>query len=98
MANASITIDQFKDVLKRLEKLEHRGVEVPINTNKEINELKEKYYGIDKRTEVTDTKIDSLRTEMHAKINSLRTELRITFGITLTALIAIGIKIFTSSI
>ncbi|ODS37949.1 MAG: hypothetical protein A7315_12995 [Candidatus Altiarchaeales archaeon WOR_SM1_79] len=104
MANAHITVDEFKELLKRVEKLEYREVEVPTDIGKDVDELKERYYGIDKRTEVTDTKIDSLRTEMHveinslrtemhSEINSLRTELRITLGAILAVLITIGIKL-----
>ncbi|NCN65779.1 MAG: hypothetical protein GW910_06985 [Candidatus Altiarchaeum hamiconexum] len=38
---------------------------------KDVEELKGKYYNIDKRTEVTYTKIDALRIEMNEKFNSL---------------------------
>jgi len=125
MANTYITIDQFRDVLKRLEKLEHKHkeIEIPISISKDVHELKEEYRNIQKDVAVTDTKIggleakmderfntmnerfdtvdekvNSLRTEMNEKINSLRTEIRVTFGILLTVMIAIGIKIFTSSL
>jgi len=63
------------------------------------------------RTE-TNGRFESVRAEMHGgfnvmnekfktqdeKINSIRTEHRITFGIVITVLIAIAVKIFTSSI
>ena len=106
MANTHITIDQFENLLKRVEKLEYRTEEV------DVDEVKERYYKIEKEVAVTDTKIDSLEKVMNErfntvderfntvdeKINSLRTELRVTFGILLTVMIAIGIKIFASSI
>jgi len=112
MANAYITAGEFENLLKRVEKLEHKVVEVPVDVSRDFDELKEKYYGLDKRTEVTDTKIDSLRIEMHnefksvrremderfnttnEKISSIRTEIRVTFGILLTVMIAIAIKIY----
>ena len=99
MANTHITIDQFENLLKRVEKLEYRTEEV------DVCELKERYYNIEKEVAVTDTKIDSLEKVMNErfntvdeKINSLCTEIRVTFGILLTVMIAIAIKIFTSSI
>jgi len=106
MSDAFVTIDQFNEVLARLGKLEHKeqyaGKHEDIYKN--VEELKEKYYKIDKRTEVTDTKIDSLRTEMHVEFKAVRTEmhnefknvrieLRITLGAILAVLIIIGIKL-----
>jgi len=116
MANTHITVNQYEELLKRIERVEHGHEEIEVP----VDELKEKYHKIDKTTAVTDNKVDalrvetkqgidslrkemhveinSLRKEMHVEINSLRTEHRITFGVTLTVLIAIAIKIFASSI
>ncbi|NCN69510.1 MAG: hypothetical protein GW904_07270 [Candidatus Altiarchaeum hamiconexum] len=77
MSDAFITADQYNEILKRLGKLEHKEqykeqyVGKHEDVYKDVEELKGKYYNIDKRTEVTDTKIDALRIEMNEKFNSL---------------------------
>jgi len=102
MSNTFVTSDQFNEILVRLGKLEHKEQYAGKHEDvyKNVDDLKEKYYKIDKRTEVTDTKIDSLRTEMHAEfktvrteIQSVRTELRITLGAILAVLLTVGIKL-----
>jgi len=74
MANTTITIDQFNNVLKRLEKLEHRHKEIPITIEKDIAELKEDYHKLDKEQATFGEKLDSFRTEFRIEIKSLRTE------------------------
>jgi len=77
MSDAFITADQYNEILKRLGKLEHKEqykeqyVGKHEDVYKDVEELKGKYYNIDKRTEVTYTKIDALRIEMNEKFNSL---------------------------
>ncbi len=102
MSNTFITIDQFNEILVRLQKLENREQYIGKyeDTYKNVDDLKGKYYTLDKRTEVTDTKIDSLEKVMNErfntvdeKITSLRTELRITLGAILAVMITIGIKL-----
>ena len=51
MPNGTITIDQFNNILKRLEKLEHREIG--------IEKLEEDYHTIKKDVAITDTKLDS---------------------------------------
>jgi len=48
MANASVTIDQFKNLLKRVEKLEYEHKEIPVTIEKDVHELKDTYHKIDK--------------------------------------------------
>ena len=77
MSDTFITADQYNEILKRLGKLEHKEqykeqyVGKHEDVYKDVEELKGKYYNIDKRTEVTYTKIDALRIEMNEKFNSL---------------------------
>ena len=48
MANATVTIDQFTKLLKRVEKLEYGHKEISHNVEDDINELKEDYHSIKK--------------------------------------------------
>jgi len=73
MANAYITIDQFENLLKRVEKLEYR--EIP-----GLDELKDEYHKIEKEVAVTDTKIDAIKTELKQEINALRVEMNEKFN------------------
>ncbi len=63
MANATVTIDQFKNLLKRVETLEHKHkeIEIPVTIEKDVHELKVDYHEIKKDVAVGDTKIDSFR-------------------------------------
>ena len=74
MSNASITIDQFNDLLSRVDKLEHRETVV------DIDELKGSYYKIEKDVAVTDTKIDATKVELKQEINALRVEINEKFN------------------
>jgi len=71
MANAYITVDKYEKLLKRVEELEHREVGVPIDIDREVNELKEDYHEIKKDVAVTDTKIDSVEKVMNERFNGL---------------------------
>ena len=71
MANAYITVDKYEKLLKRVEELEHREVGVPIDIDREVNELKEDYHEIKKDVAVTDTKIDGLEARMDERFNTL---------------------------
>jgi len=73
MANAYITIDQFENLLKRVEKLEYR--EIP-----GFDELKDEYHKIEKEVAVTDTKIDAIKIELKQEINALRVEMNEKFN------------------
>ena len=106
MSNINITIDQFKDLLKRVEKLEQREAAV------DIDELNEKYHNIEKEVAVTDTKIDALRVEMNEKFNTMNEKFDgkfdslekrldmmwkvqlLTLGVILTSIIGVLIKVF----
>ncbi|NCN65778.1 MAG: hypothetical protein GW779_07210 [Candidatus Altiarchaeum hamiconexum] len=74
MSDAFITADQYNEILARLGKLEHKEQYVGKHEDvyKDVEELKGKYYNIDKRTEVTDTKIDAFRVELKQEIGVLR--------------------------
>jgi len=63
MINATITIDQFTNLLRRVEKLEHREVN--------INEVREDYHEIKKTVAVTDTKFDSLEEKMDFRFDAV---------------------------
>ncbi|PKP54601.1 MAG: hypothetical protein CVT90_00455 [Candidatus Altiarchaeales archaeon HGW-Altiarchaeales-3] len=77
MANGTtITIDQFKNILGRVEKLEHKYEEIPVDIHKDINELKEDYHTVKKDIAVSDTKIDSFRMEFHTEIKLVRIEIK----------------------
>ncbi len=56
MANGTVTIDQFKEILMRLKKLEHRELG--------INKLEEDYHNLDKGQATTTTEIRALRREI----------------------------------
>ena len=71
MANTAVTIDQFTNLLKRVEKLEYEHKEIPITVEKDINELKEGYHKIDKEQATFGEKLESVRIE----IKSLRREM-----------------------
>ena len=109
MPNAYVTVDLFKDLLKRVDKLEYKVEEV------DIDELSKRYHSIEKEVAVTDTKIDSLEKVMNARFNmvderfntvdekfdSLEKRLDmmwkvqlLTLGVILTSIIGILIKVF----
>jgi chromosome segregation ATPase len=107
MSNAHITVtpEEFKEVKKRIEKLET----IPEVSN--IEKIKSDVHEVDKEQVSISGQINALRTEMRVenkslrtemnerfnttneKINSVRTELRITPGLILTGIVAIIIKL-----
>ncbi len=68
--------------IARLENLEHKEqyADKYEEVYKNVDDLKGKYYNIDKRTEVTDTKIDATRVELKQDINTLRIEMNWKFN------------------
>ncbi len=82
MSDTFVTIDQFSEILARLGKLEHKEQYVVKyeDAYKNVDDLKGKYYALDKRTEVTDTKIDATRVELKQDINTLRIEMNEKFN------------------
>ncbi len=72
MANGTITIDQFKEILMRIEKLEHREIG--------IDKLKEDYHNLDKGQATTTTEIISLRREMNKRLDMQWKVQLLTFG------------------
>jgi len=63
-----------------------------------FNVMNEKFNVMNEKFKTQDEKLNSIRTEMKSEINSIRTEHRITFGIVITVLIAIAVRVFTFSI
>ncbi|ODS37112.1 hypothetical protein BEH94_02270 [Candidatus Altiarchaeales archaeon WOR_SM1_SCG] len=93
MANASITINQFNDVLKRLEKLEQGHKEVPVTIEKDIEELKEGYHKIDKEQATFGEKLDSFRREFRTEIKSLEKRFTMMWGLQVATFLAILVLI-----
>ena len=71
MSNAHITINQYEELLRRIEKVEYKHKEIPTIIEKDIGELKEEYHEIKKDAAVTDTKIGALDKKIDFKFDSL---------------------------
>ena len=100
MANTHITVNQYEDLLKRIEKVEHshKGIEIP------VDELKEKYHEIDKeqvtilgKIDLLGEKIVSLDTKFDTKFNSLEKRINMQWALqimTFLAILGLYFKIF----
>jgi len=85
MVNTHITANQYEELLKRIEKVEHREVAV--------DELKEEYHNIKKDVAVMDTKFDNkletLRVEMNERFNSLEKRFAMMWALQVATFLAI---------